>query len=184
MAKVIPGSFPYQILEQRQLNLRLHWRDSLTLLTRLSSKTCPFDNCAGLILKNFATPNDNRRNGSAWHALNGPETWSSPTTSPSTLPSAPVCPVSCRQLSKCRVMVSRRCGHWHVVLSSMRNAKDASRRCEGQNFRISWRTRSFYFEKTVRPLTVAYPDTASRPGFRSRIDVFSTPSSTIETPSS
>ena len=31
---------------------------------------------------------------------------------------------------------------------------------------------------------VAYSDTASRPGFRSQIDVFSTPSSTLETPSS
>ena len=71
-----------------------------------------------------------------------------------------------------------------MVLSSTRNTKDASRRCKGQNFRISWRTRDFHFEKAVKPPTVAYSDTASRPVFRSRINVFSTPSSTLETPSS
>ena len=51
-------------------------------------------NLARLIPKNFVTPNYNRTNGSAWHVVNDPETQSSPTASPSTLPSVPVCVAS------------------------------------------------------------------------------------------
>ena len=133
-------------------------------LTCLSSKTCPFDNCAGLILEYFFTLNVNRRNGSVWHALNGPDTWSSPTISPSTPPSARSVRII-RQLSKCRVMVSRRCGHWRMAFSPTRNAKDTSHRCDGQNIRISWRTQAFCFEKSVKPLMVPIPTLPVVPSF-------------------
>ena len=106
--------------------------------------------------------------------MNGPETWRPPTISPSTPPSVRSVRII-RQLSKCRVMVSRRCGHWRMAFSPTRNAKDTSHRCDGQNIRISWRTQAFYFDKTVKPPMVACSDTASRHGFRSRIDSFRPP---------
>ena len=51
----------------------------------------PFDNCAGFIPESFVALNGNRRNGSAWQVVNGLETQSSPTISPSPSPSVPVC---------------------------------------------------------------------------------------------
>ena len=116
------------------------------LLTCPSSKTCPSVHRVGLSSANFVALNDNRRNGSAWQVVNDMETQRPSSTSPSTLLSAPVCAGSCLQLSNCRVVGSRRCGNWRTVLSLSRNAKDASRRCDGHFLNFLENT-SFLFWK-------------------------------------
>ena len=91
MAKMIPGSFHYQILEQRQSNQRLHCRNSHILYWPASLKDVSICSSCWVYPQNFVTLNDNRRNGSAWQVVNDMETQTASSTSPSTLPSAPVC---------------------------------------------------------------------------------------------